>query len=108
LEASAKTNVIESSFATIRHRTVRSKGCLSSKTALAMIFKLAEAAERSWRRLDGHRARSLAKLIDLLKVVSPTQVGAARLQFSHPENHSWSAIETATSGWLPASKGSRN
>ena len=36
------------------HRTVRSKGCLSNKTALAMIFKLAEAAEKSWRRLDGH------------------------------------------------------
>jgi hypothetical protein len=33
---------------------VRSKGCLSNKTALAMIFKLAEAAERSWRRLNGH------------------------------------------------------
>jgi transposase-like protein len=48
------TNVIESSFATIRHRTVRSKGCLSNKTALAMIYKLAEAAEKSWRRLDGH------------------------------------------------------
>jgi hypothetical protein len=32
---------------------VRSKGCLSNKTALAMIFKLAEAAEKSWRRLDG-------------------------------------------------------
>jgi putative transposase len=48
------TNVIESSFATVRHRTVRSKGCLSNKTALAMIFKLAEAAEKNWRRLDGH------------------------------------------------------
>src|SRR4030081_3787259 len=48
------TNVIESSFAIIRHRTVRCKGCLSNKTALAMIFKLAEAAERSWRRLNGH------------------------------------------------------
>jgi transposase-like protein len=35
------TNPIESSFATVRHRTVRSKGCLSNKTALAMIFKLA-------------------------------------------------------------------
>src|SRR3989449_8998906 len=45
------TNVIESSFATVRHRTVRSKGCLANKTALAMIFKLAEAAEKSWRRL---------------------------------------------------------
>ena len=31
-----------------------SKGCLSNKTALAMIFKLAESAEKSWRRLDGH------------------------------------------------------
>jgi putative transposase len=48
------TNVIESSFATVRHRTVRSKGCLSNTTALAMIFKLGEAAERSWRRLNGH------------------------------------------------------
>src|SRR3974390_375993 len=38
------TNVIESAFATVRHRTVRAKGCLSNKTALAMIFKLAEAA----------------------------------------------------------------
>src|SRR5262245_54509490 len=55
------TNVIESSFATVRHRTVRSKGCLSNKTALAMIFKLAEAAERSWRRLDGHN--QLSKII---------------------------------------------
>ena len=50
----ARRNVIESAFATVRHRTVRSKGCLSNKTALAMIFKLAEAAEKSWRRLDGH------------------------------------------------------
>jgi transposase-like protein len=48
------TNPIESTFATIRHRTVRAKGCLSNKTALALIFKLAQAAEKSWRRLDGH------------------------------------------------------
>jgi transposase-like protein len=48
------TNPIESTFATIRHRTVRAKGCLSNKTALALIFKLAQAAENSWRRLDGH------------------------------------------------------
>jgi transposase-like protein len=32
-----------------RHRTLRSKGRLSNKTALAMIFKLAESAEKSWR-----------------------------------------------------------
>jgi putative transposase len=56
------TNIIESVFATVRHRTVRSKGCLSNKTALAMIFKLAEDAEKtSWRRLNGHD--QLPKLI---------------------------------------------
>jgi putative transposase len=76
------TNVIESSFATVRHRTVRSKGCLSNKTALAMIFKLAEAAEKSWRRLDGHS--HLPKIIlgvrftDGIEVLrSQTQIAAA-------------------------------
>ena len=47
------TNPIESTFATVRHRTIRSKGCLSNKTALAMVFKLVEGAQKSWRRLDG-------------------------------------------------------
>ena len=61
------TNVIESSFATVRHRTVRSKGCLSNKTALAMIFKLAEAAENSWRRLNGHN--QLPKIILGIKFI---------------------------------------
>ena len=36
------TNPIESTFATVRHRTTRSKGCLLNKTALAMTFKLAQ------------------------------------------------------------------
>jgi putative transposase len=75
------TNVIESTFATVRHRTVRSKGCLSNKTALAMIFKLAEAAEKSWRRLDGHNL--LPKLImgvkfaDGIEITSRPQAAAA-------------------------------
>ena len=55
------TNPIESTFATVRHRTIRTKGCLSNKTALAMVFKLAEAAQKAWRRLDGHA--QLPKLI---------------------------------------------
>ena len=38
----------------MRHRTIRAKGCLSSATALAMVFKLVDAAQKSWRRLDGH------------------------------------------------------
>jgi hypothetical protein len=37
----------------VRHRTIRTKGCISNKTALAMVFKLVEAAQRAWRRLDG-------------------------------------------------------
>jgi putative transposase len=75
------SNLIESSFATIRHRTVRSKGCLSNKPAFAMIFQLAEAAERSWRRLDGHN--QLPKVIlgvkftDGLEVVSSQGQAAA-------------------------------
>src|SRR5207248_3526076 len=55
------TNPIESTFATVRHRTVRSKGCLSNKTALAMVFNLGECAQQSWRRLDGHN--QLPKLV---------------------------------------------
>ena len=47
------TNPIESVFATVRHRTVRSKGALSPKTAKLMVFRLVMAAAKSWRRLKG-------------------------------------------------------
>ena len=47
------TNPIESTFATVRLRTTKTKGCLSRKTALAMVFKLLLSARRKWRRLDG-------------------------------------------------------
>ena len=46
------SNPIESVFATVRHRTVRTKGSLSQKTAL-MVFKLVLAAAKTWRRLKG-------------------------------------------------------
>jgi transposase-like protein len=72
------TNVIESSFATVRHRTVRSKGCLSNKTALAMIFKLAEAAEKSWRRLDGYN--QLPKVILGVKFTDGIEVVRSQAQ----------------------------
>jgi transposase-like protein len=48
------TNPIESVFATVRHRTVRTKGCLSHKTAMAMVFKLVTAASKTWRRLSNN------------------------------------------------------
>ena len=76
------TNPIESAFATVRHRTIRSKGCLSNNTALAMIFKLAQAAEKSWRRLKGYdllpKVVLGVKFNDGIEVVrSQTQTAAA-------------------------------
>jgi putative transposase len=47
------TNPIESVFATVRHRTVRTKGALSPTTARLMVFKLVMAAAKGWRRLKG-------------------------------------------------------
>jgi len=67
------TNPIESTFATVRHRTIRSKGCLSNKTALAMVFKLVEGAQKSWRRIDGHN--QLPKLIQGVKFNDGIEVG---------------------------------
>ena len=47
------SNPIESTFATVRHRTKRTKGCLSRRTGLAMAFKLMMSAQNKWRKLDG-------------------------------------------------------
>jgi len=59
------TNVIESSFATLRHRTKQTKGCVSRITMLSMIFKLSECAEKSWHKLRGFR--ELGKVIEGVK-----------------------------------------
>jgi len=59
------SNAIESTFATVRHRTERSKGCLTRDGMLSMIFKLGMSAEKNWRRLRGFRW--LAKVIDGVK-----------------------------------------
>jgi transposase-like protein len=59
------TNPIESTFATIRHRTDRTKGCLTRDGMLSMIFKLGMSAEKNWRRLRGFEW--LAKVIDGVK-----------------------------------------
>jgi transposase-like protein len=49
------TNPIESTFATVRHRTRQTKGCGSRRATLTMVFKLATQAEKHWRRLNGHQ-----------------------------------------------------
>ncbi|UFN51742.1 IS256 family transposase (plasmid) [Roseomonas sp. OT10] len=55
------SNPIESVFATVRHRTVRTRGALSQDTARLMVFKLVMAAAKTWRRLKGEN--QLPKLI---------------------------------------------
>jgi transposase-like protein len=55
------SNPIESVFATVRHRTVRTKGSLSPITARLMVFKLLMAASKTWRRLKGEN--QLPKLV---------------------------------------------
>ena len=49
------TNPIESTFATVRLRTKRTKGCGSRKATLSMVFKLVQAAEKRWRKLRGYK-----------------------------------------------------
>ena len=58
------TNPIESTFATVRHRTTRSRNCLSRTTFLGLAFKLMEEAEKSWRRI-----RAIEKITQLLNGV---------------------------------------
>jgi len=47
------TNPIESTFATVRLRTHRTKGCGSRIASLTMVFKLAQSAQQTWRALNG-------------------------------------------------------
>lgn len=47
------TNPIESTFATVRHRSRRTKGCGSREATLVMVYKLGLEAEKHWRRLNG-------------------------------------------------------
>jgi len=49
------TNPIESTFATVRHRTRQTKGCGSRLATLTMVFQLARQAEKHWRRINGYQ-----------------------------------------------------
>ena len=52
------TNPIESTFATVRLRTKRSKNCGSRETTLAMVYKLMESAQKKWRKIKGFNPHS--------------------------------------------------
>ena len=66
------TNPIESVFATVRHRTVRTKGSLSPKTAKLMVFKLVSSAAKTWRRLKGEN--QLPKVVRGVKFQNGVEV----------------------------------
>jgi hypothetical protein len=57
----------------VRHRTTRAKGCLSHDTGMIMVFKLIQAAQSSWRRLDGQN--QLPKLIEGIKFTDGLEAG---------------------------------
>jgi len=65
-------NPIESVFATVRHRTVRTRGSLSPKTAKLMVFKLVSAAAKTWRRLKGEN--QLPKVVRGVKFQNGVEV----------------------------------
>jgi len=70
------TNPIESVFATVRHRTVRTKGALSPTTAKLMVFKLVVAAAKTWRRLKGENL--LPKVVAGVRFKDGTEITEAQ------------------------------
>ena len=62
------TNPIESTFATVRLRTAKVRGCFSSKTVLTMAFQLCRCAQKKWQRLSGYEI--LAKVVEGTKFVN--------------------------------------
>lgn len=67
------TNPIESTFATVRHRTKKSKGCFSRTTILTMVFKLCQNAELNWNRIRGFER--LAEVITNVRFVDGIREG---------------------------------
>ena len=72
------SNPIESTFATVRHRTDRTKGCVSRSSLLGLTYKLAMSAEKSWNRLRGFER--LGELIAGVKFVDGVRAQARTKQ----------------------------
>ena len=77
------TNPIESVFATVRLRTMKTKNCGNRMTTLAMAWKLMETAQNKWRRLRGYKL--LAEMLEGVKFKDGERV----------EDHSQGTAETA-------------
>jgi putative transposase len=59
------TNPIESTFATVRHRSQKTKGCGSRIATLSMVYKLGISAQKHWRKLRGHEL--ITKIVQGIK-----------------------------------------
>jgi putative transposase len=66
------TNPIESTFATVRHRTDRCKGAFTERTVMALMFKLIQAAEKTWQRIAGFDY--LAKVISGVRFADGVEI----------------------------------
>jgi putative transposase len=62
------TNPIESTFATVRLRTAKVRGCFSATTVTTMAFKLCQCAEKRWIKL--HHPERLAEVIKGVRFVN--------------------------------------
>ena len=71
------TNPIESTFATVRLRTTKTRGCVSRAGILAMVFKLTKTAEQNWRTLKGHAL--LAQVVKGVRFKDGLQEGTQRI-----------------------------
>ena len=67
------TNPIESTFATVRLRTNKVRGCFSRKTVLTMAFKLIESAQKRWQKLhSSHMLKDVMKEVQFVDGVVKT------------------------------------
>ncbi len=78
------TNPLESSFATIRHRTTRTTNGVSRNTWLGLVFQLALTAEQSWRKLGGFKLLPAVvqgiRFVDGVRVIDQPPSGFAEEQ----------------------------
>jgi hypothetical protein len=86
------SNPIESVFATVRHRTVRTKAALSATTAKLMVFKLVTAAAKTWRRLKGEN-----RLPKLVQGDSKTASRSSRCRTTTPPDRMGTDVDGAGS-----------
>ena len=64
-------------FATVRHRTVKAKGCISRKTGLAIAFNRMMSAQGKWRKLDGsNRMPEIIQGVAFVDVIKHNQTAA--------------------------------